>query len=324
MAFGFDDFIGIASSILGSGGGSSRTDASLANNRQFEQNKYFYDRQEAFTNKWNNIAGHNANLQFNALMDYEKKKTQWRVADARNAGIHPLYALGQSSGVSPVSFSPGGGPSIPNSSAMQINPDGNHPGTTNAVLGALNAKAQRAYQKQQSARQSKLDAIAGQESYYRSYKDWAIAQEALSNAARARQNLNVNQDAGGSVQRSTLGPTGKPEYERSRIVQGDPKQPYRKSGRPPGQHEVYLGDDIYGKKRYGAGSHDSTDLEEDLGALSRKWRNKLGNKHQQFSRQLTNILMKLQESNPNIIRGMNKKNRAKYNKRRSQREYRRY
>lgn len=43
-----------------------------------------------------------AQRQFNAQMDYNKKATQYRVQDALKAGIHPLAALGVSSNVSPT------------------------------------------------------------------------------------------------------------------------------------------------------------------------------------------------------------------------------
>lgn len=59
------------------------------------------------TQSANNQAADQAALNRQMQLDFAKKGIRWRVADAKAAGIHPLYALGASTqSYSPVAFAP--------------------------------------------------------------------------------------------------------------------------------------------------------------------------------------------------------------------------
>jgi hypothetical protein len=199
MAFGIGDAISIGSSIFGGSDKSNKLSQAFFK-AQREDNAVYFGRSQNFQDKWNNLSLREAQRQYDHNL---KDKLTYLVADAKRAGIHPLYALGASSGISPVSFSAGGGPNPPGSPGYSVVPEGNFPGTMEAVGNAISRRERAEYAKQITERQKALDKASLQESYYRSYKDWAIAQEALSNASRARQNVNLNQDGGGRLQNAT-------------------------------------------------------------------------------------------------------------------------
>lgn len=89
MSFGFGSLINIGASLLG--GALDRNAARRQNN---------------FSNSF-------AREQF----EWQKNRIQNTVADAKKAGIHPLFALGSSAGISPVSVAGGTGASMGSSIA---------------------------------------------------------------------------------------------------------------------------------------------------------------------------------------------------------------
>lgn len=85
---------------------------SWANERAADQNRKWQERQASDQMAWNE-----ANQR-----DFAQNSIQWKVEDAKKAGIHPLYALGANT----TSFSPvtvgggGGGPFIPDDSGQNL------------------------------------------------------------------------------------------------------------------------------------------------------------------------------------------------------------
>lgn len=69
-----------------------------------------FKRSLRFQNKWNRRQLSFAKRQFRLQRDLTKEGIQRRVADAKKAGLHPLYALGGSASASPTTFIPGQSP----------------------------------------------------------------------------------------------------------------------------------------------------------------------------------------------------------------------
>lgn len=84
-------------------------------------NRFDADRAFDASERWNQLAYglgrdqfNEARRQFDVGHDYATRQAQIRVADAKAAGLHPLYALGASANISPTvsggGFSPGAAP----------------------------------------------------------------------------------------------------------------------------------------------------------------------------------------------------------------------
>lgn len=113
-----------------------------------------------------------------------KKGIQWRVEDAKRAGVHPLFALGASLG-SPVGTS--------------------SPSVGDAVHDAVGQGIQRGFGAPERQRQRQMQAEAHaasiEETYARAaaarsqaHRDFVLSQEALSNVSRAKGRANIKQD----------------------------------------------------------------------------------------------------------------------------------
>lgn len=113
--------------------------------------------------------------------EFAQNSIRWKVADARAAGVHPLFALGASTNAASPSF---------NSSNI-----GDH--VAQGLTGAMNAKANALAMKQaaelNSAMIRKENALA--DKYTAEAQDVAQQMAAASFAARAAQAANVVQDA---------------------------------------------------------------------------------------------------------------------------------
>lgn len=197
MAFDWGTAFSIGSSLFG-GGNTGRKDAAVAQRNQAVYNRAQQWRNNQFTSYWNRRGLAETKRQFDTQVNLHRNTIRHRVEDAKKAGIHPLYALGASSSVSPVAFAGGGAATGAGVSA--VIPEGQNHSTLNAVAGALSRYEQRKLATAAAKRQQQLDQYAMRESYWRSRKDEALAQEALSNAARAAAQVNQNQDGNGSLQ----------------------------------------------------------------------------------------------------------------------------
>jgi hypothetical protein len=264
MAFGIGDAISLAGSFFGGGGSTGRKDAAVVAKNNHVYNLDLQGRAIKHANQWNWINFKEAQRQYERSLT---KTIQSRVADAKKAGIHPLYALGQP-GAGSVSFNTVGAPGGSSSPVVPV-PEGENVGTANAIAGILNRKERRAYEAQVRARQQRIDAISARESYYRSYKDWALAQEALSHAARARQQVNVNQDGGGRLQDKVMGTSNKrglAETVNDEMISASKRDPSTTAGKshPPYRNEN-LGYDEYG---YPIMIHGPADGSSELDALA--------------------------------------------------------
>jgi hypothetical protein len=209
MAFDWGTAFSIGSSLLG-GKSSGRRDAAVMQKNQAVYNRAADWRQRKWQAAQNRVDRAEVKRQFNTQVNLHRNTIRHRVEDAKAAGIHPLYALGASSSVSPVQFAGGSASPGTGVSAVMPIPEGENSATTNAVLNALSQKEQRKYQQAALQRQAQLDQYAMRESYWRSRKDEALAMEALSNAARARSEVNQNQDGSGELLAQTI--SKKPSY----------------------------------------------------------------------------------------------------------------
>ena len=117
------------------------------------------------------------------------KQIQWRVTDAKKAGIHPLYALGMPAASSTQSVGTGSG-------------------SGNIAVDSLNAVAGHLSRRDAKARQDRIDRqqtlessanIAATRAQARAanaqaMRDMVLAQKTLSDVARAKVNINAQQD----------------------------------------------------------------------------------------------------------------------------------
>lgn len=256
----FGDIFSIGSSLIG-GKKSSRKDAAIWNTQQMQ---FALQQQEAQNNlakhmqqvnlanqdKWNNVA-----------LQQERNKLQWLVHDARKAKLHPIYALGASNNFSPAVA---GGGSVPGTVSPQLVGPGDSaggsmwPGAARAIAGAVSAKEAREEAARAARRQTYLDGLAARESNARTYRDWAEAQLALSEAARARQIANVNQDYGGAL--SDVGPGATVTVPRKQ-VSASKTQKYLTAGQTPALQKVRVGTN----PRTGKGIYENVIATDELG-----------------------------------------------------------
>ena len=174
--------IGAIGSFLG---GKSRDKAAA------EQNQQSY----AFQDKWNTEQLDFAKKQHYWNQRVAKQSIRWRVRDAKNAGLHPLYALGASSGSpSNVSFIPGQAPTGNAVGSGMANAMENIAGAAGDYIGSQVGrkkvdKAQevndRIYQRRY--RDAQLRSMEAQAAH-----DEISAAKAASDVKRAEQSANVS------------------------------------------------------------------------------------------------------------------------------------
>jgi hypothetical protein len=109
-------------------------------------------------------------------MDFAKNQISWKVADAKRAGLHPLYALGASGSYSPTNVIQG-----------QSN--------TGSALGAASSQIADMYmqtqaQKSQQEANKQLTAAQVNQANQSANRDQAAAALALSQAKRVEQEIN--------------------------------------------------------------------------------------------------------------------------------------
>lgn len=116
--------------------------------------------------------------QFKYQKQLHKNQIQWQVDDAVKAGLHPLYALGNSMNYSPIS----------STGEQPQNTTGNAIGAgIQAAAGAYNQSRQKKAQAPLVASQTKANDAAAE-------RDYAAAALSLSQIKRAEQEANATQD----------------------------------------------------------------------------------------------------------------------------------
>jgi hypothetical protein len=151
--------------------------------KQFAQNKKDLDRAYKFQDLWNRTQ-----LKYSETEAFRNrtKSIQQKVADAKKAGLHPLYALGASASHSP-GFIAGQSPTG-SSLSPGINQADHSIGNAVAEIGKipLQAEAQKRSEELHNAQVQSLNASAN--------RDEAAAIESLSRAKRTEQEANITQD----------------------------------------------------------------------------------------------------------------------------------
>jgi hypothetical protein len=164
----------IAGSLIGAAGSyaGAGLDADMAREMQ--------EAQFAHTDKWNRKQLRFAKKQFRHAKHLTKHSIKRQVRDAKQAGLHPLYALGNSMSHSPVSFIPG---QSPQGSFVKSGV-----GAAAREIGRGVSDAASIYS-QHPLQVAQINALNAQAS-----RDEAAAAYSFSVASRVADGVNVNQD----------------------------------------------------------------------------------------------------------------------------------
>jgi len=240
---------------------------------QAQQNWDMLAAQQRFQREWNAKALKFARRQWLVNRNDSFRAIQNRVRDARNAGIHPLYALGMSANVSPTTFvpgqSPGGNASIAGFGAGESAGYGAAVGALGRVASsrAVNRKntklIEREQQRLEETHKAQLD----------NYKSRTALNEAEAHAVRsaaAREAQKVNQTGSGRV----------PDVEKVPDVQiATKKGGLRTAGVHAPARDYYVGKDDEGNKILIPGALESGGIDEHAGTWAmlglgkaEKWR----------------------------------------------------
>lgn len=138
-------------------------------------------------NRWNQESLNESRRQFDANLDYATRQAQIRTADAKAAGLHPLYALGASANVSPSGFVPGGwSASIPGQAES-----GSLVGEGLAAMGQIASGVGRARgDRRDAARLERLANAQVRGAEARATRDQVEAMAAWAQLKRAEQKSN--------------------------------------------------------------------------------------------------------------------------------------
>lgn len=155
------------------------------------------DRSRAFTNKWNKKQLRFAREQFQLQKELTTEGIQRRVYDAKQAGLHPLYALGGSISSSPTNFIPGQSPT--GSSAGIAVSQARRRGTNFARAGQQ--WDQRAELKRQRDREQMADTMA-LEAHLSDLKNDEVLRDRYRSEIRRNEQAAVHGGATGAATQS--------------------------------------------------------------------------------------------------------------------------
>lgn len=180
MAIGTGTAMALGSALQFAGGFLGRSGGGKAARQQLHHQLFLDDKAREFNDLWNQKQLDFAGEQFWEQKRVQKNRIRDAVYDAKQAGLHPLFALGANAGTSPVSFMPGQSSS---GSAMGA-------GIRQSAAGAAVKGAGRALQQYAGYRQAKEEREAGRE-----MRQLQLEEQRLRNTSLGWEVYNQQQSA---------------------------------------------------------------------------------------------------------------------------------